>query len=145
MKRLATRHRKPGPGGPIPGAARDRLQPFFPGFDLGAVRLHEGLPRYVGSRYRGYAAPGRIFLAGGARRLPDAEWLALLAHELVHVRQYRELGPWRFRWAYVREYLAGRARRLGHEAAYRNISFECAARELEARVRRELIRRTLDT
>ena len=143
MKRPA-RRRPPGPGEPIPGGARDRLQKYFPGLDLGAIRLYDGLPRYVGSRYRGYAAPDRIYLAGGTRQQADAEWLALLAHELVHVRQYRELGPWRFRWAYVREYLAGRARPLGHEAAYRNISFECAARELEARVRRELIRRTLD-
>jgi hypothetical protein len=83
----------------------------------------------------------RIYLAAGDRETADVEFLALLAHELVHVRQYRELGTWRFRWEYLREYVAGRLRRLGHEAAYRNISFERAAREVEERVRRDFARR----
>lgn len=127
---------RPGPGVPIPRAARDRLAHHFPDLDLAAVRLHARLPRYVPGGFRGYASRYRVYLAG-AWQEDDGEFLALLAHELVHVRQYRELGPWRFRWAYLREYLAGRFRRLGHLDAYRNISFERAAREVEARVRRE--------
>lgn len=87
---------------------------------------------------RGYASRDDIYLAAGWNPDPDLEALALLAHELVHVRQYRELGAWRFRLAYLREYLAGRLRGLGHDAAYRNISFEREARVVEARVRADL-------
>ncbi len=130
-------------GEPLPPPLQARLARYFPGLDLAAIRLHEGVPRYVQGRPRGYVNRHRIYLASGWQDDADAELLALLAHELVHVRQYRDVGAWRFRWAYLREYLAGRLRRLGHEAAYRNISFERAAREVEERVRRDLARRPL--
>lgn len=122
-------------------ALQARLGRYFPGLDLGAIRLHEGVPRYVRGRPRGYVSRHRVYLAGGWQDDTNAELLALLAHELVHVRQYRELGAWRFRWAYLREYVAGRLRGLSHDAAYRNISFERTARDVEAHVRRDLARR----
>ena len=116
---------------------RVRLGSYFPGLNLDPVRVHAGVPRYVRGRPAGYVDRNRIYLATGAGDPTDAEFLALLAHELVHVRQYRELGAWRFRWAYLREYLAGRLGRLDHEAAYRSISFERAARDVEERVLRD--------
>lgn len=58
---------------------------------------------------------------------------ALLAHELVHVRQWRELGAPRFLWRYLGAYLAGRAAGLGHDAAYRAIPLEVEARDLAGR------------
>ena len=116
---------------------RAKLARYFPGLDLERVRLHRGVPRYVPGRPAGYVNRHRIYLAAGGGEPADAEFLALLAHELVHVAQYRDLGPWCFRWAYLREYLAGRLRWLGHSAAYLNISFERAAREVEERVRRD--------
>lgn len=128
-------------GEPLPPLIRARLGRYFPGLDLEAIRLHAGVPRYVRGRPRGYADRNRIYLASVSGDDADADWLALLAHELVHVRQYRDLGTWRFRWAYLREYLAGRMRGLGHDAAYRNISFERAAREVEEQVRRDFTRR----
>jgi Domain of unknown function (DUF4157) len=54
----------------------------------------------------------------------------LLAHELVHVRQWREQGPLRFLWRYFTAYLSGRRRGLGHRAAYLAIPFEEEARQL---------------
>jgi len=54
----------------------------------------------------------------------------LLAHELVHVRQWRELGAVRFVWAYLGEYAALRRSGLGHHDAYLGISFEVEARAL---------------
>lgn len=54
----------------------------------------------------------------------------LLAHELVHVRQWRELGALGFLRAYLGEYVAGRRASLGHRDAYRRISFEQEARAL---------------
>ena len=127
----------PHGGEPLSPLLRATLSNYFPGVDLDNVRLHRGVPRYVRGRPAGYVNRQRIYLAAGGREAADAEFLALLAHELVHVRQYREFGAWRFRWAYLREYLAGRLGKLGHEGAYRNISFERAAREVEERVRRD--------
>lgn len=57
----------------------------------------------------------------------------LLAHELVHVRQWRELGAVRFLWRYLGAYVRGRAAGLGHAAAYREIPLEVEARELAGR------------
>ena len=51
----------------------------------------------------------------------------LLAHELVHVRQWRELGAVRFLARYVGSYLAWRLRGYGHWAAYRRIPLEVEA------------------
>jgi len=130
-------------GEPLPPLLRARLARYFPGLDLDGIRLHEGVPRYVRGRPRGYVNRSRVYLASGWQDDTDGELLALLAHELVHVRQYRDLGAWRFRWAYLREYAAGRLRGLGHDAAYRNISFERAAREVEERVRRDYTQRTM--
>ena len=57
----------------------------------------------------------------------------LLAHELVHVRQWRELGAPRFLWRYLGAYARGRRAGLGHAGAYRAIPLEVEARELAGR------------
>ena len=58
---------------------------------------------------------------------------ALLAHELVHVRQWRELGPARFLWRYLSAYARGRMTGLGHQRAYEAIPLEVEARKLAGR------------
>lgn len=55
---------------------------------------------------------------------------ALLAHELVHVRQWRELGVVRFLGRYLGAYAAARLRGTRHAEAYRSIPLEREAREL---------------
>ena len=55
----------------------------------------------------------------------------LLAHELVHVRQWTELGTVRFLWRYLGHYFRGRACGLSHAEAYRRIPLEREA-EFEA-------------
>lgn len=52
---------------------------------------------------------------------------ALMAHELVHVRQFSELGWARFLVRYTRSYLRGRLSGYGHMAAYRRIPLEVEA------------------
>jgi Domain of unknown function (DUF4157) len=52
----------------------------------------------------------------------------LIAHELVHVRQWRELGAARFLVRYVGAYARGRWHGLGHQAAYEAIPLEAEAR-----------------
>lgn len=60
----------------------------------------------------------------------DDERLGMLAlHELLHLRQISELGLGRFLWRYLTDYALGRARRLGHQRAYREIGLEREARE----------------
>lgn len=56
----------------------------------------------------------------------------LLRHELVHVRQWRDLGTIRFLVRYLGAYLRWRLRGYGHWAAYRRIPLEVEA-EWEAR------------
>lgn len=51
----------------------------------------------------------------------------LMAHELVHVRQFRELGAVRFVVRYVGSYLRFRLSGFGHMAAYRRIPLEVEA------------------
>lgn len=59
----------------------------------------------------------------------------LLAHELEHVRQYRELGFVRFLARYLLAYAGLRLRGWDHRAAYRRIPAEITA---EWRARRHL-------
>lgn len=54
----------------------------------------------------------------------------LLGHELVHVRQWSDLGPVSFSRNYVGSYLAGRRRGLSHDEAYRAIPLEVEARQI---------------
>ncbi len=75
--------------------------------------------------------PGIVAMTVGRfvflRRRHEAE-VGLLAHELVHVQQWRELGAPRFLYRYVGAYFRGRASGLGHWDAYRAIPFEAEAR-----------------
>lgn len=54
----------------------------------------------------------------------------LIAHELVHVRQWRTAGPLGFLRRYLADYLRGRRQRLGHRAAYRAITLESEATDI---------------
>jgi hypothetical protein len=57
----------------------------------------------------------------------------LLAHELVHVRQWRELGAGRFLWRYLGAYARNRIAGLGHQQSYEAIPLEVEARDLAGR------------
>lgn len=51
----------------------------------------------------------------------------LMAHELVHVRQFIDMGPVRFALKYLGSYLRFRLNGYGHMAAYRRIPLEVEA------------------
>ena len=57
----------------------------------------------------------------------------LLAHELVHVEQYAQLGVASFLRRYITEYARHLWRVRSHRQAYRAISFEAEARAAAAR------------
>ena len=61
----------------------------------------------------------------------------LLAHELVHVEQYAQLGTMGFLRSYLREYFADLWRLRNHRQAYLAISFEAEARAAAERWRSE--------
>lgn len=52
----------------------------------------------------------------------------LIAHELVHVRQWKEYGIVGFLFRYVRDYLKGLRNHRNHYQAYLDIPFEIEAR-----------------
>jgi len=56
----------------------------------------------------------------------------LLAHELVHVRQFSEVGRVGFLVRYLRDYFGGLIRLRSHRAAYLDIPAEVEAREAAA-------------
>lgn len=57
----------------------------------------------------------------------------LIVHEMVHVRQWRQLGVWRFTLRYTFAYTSGRRQGLTHQQAYLAIPLECEAREIARR------------
>jgi len=57
----------------------------------------------------------------------------LIIHELVHVRQWSDLGVPGFLWRYLADYLRGRRAGLTHRDSYLAIDLEVEAREIQAR------------
>lgn len=92
------------------------------------------LRRFWGRGTRGMTLPWAIYLSPEAYEQALAGTTPrLLAHEAVHVEQWRRLGPVRFLAVYVSDYLRGRLTGLPHSVAYRSISLEREAEELSAR------------
>jgi hypothetical protein len=94
---------------------------------------YDVLPRALATRVRIQRVP---FLAPGSNGMTIGRFVFLrndgsydgsrkiIAHELVHVRQYYELGLLRFLARYVRDYARGLLRLKRHRAAYLAIPFE---------------------
>lgn len=72
----------------------------------------------------GLAVPWGIYLRGDFSEYEPSALKSILAHELVHIAQWRELGVRRFLQSYVGDYLAGRLAGRGHLAAYAAIKLE---------------------
>lgn len=70
---------------------------------------------------------GRFIFLRGDKILDGPN--TLLAHELVHVRQFFEQGPVRFIYRYLSDYLTNLIRLKNHHQAYLQIPFEIEARE----------------
>lgn len=125
---------------PIPEEIVALLSPFFPEVNLDKIRIWEGIPFYVRGNPIGYADREQIYFEPGAFRADTIEGLALLAHEIAHCRQYRALGPWRFRFRYLSYYLRNLLQGMSRKEAYLNVPFEIEAREVETEVYHALLR-----
>jgi hypothetical protein len=145
-----TRRLEPGRttwrGAPLEPAARGFLERHLEE-EFGDVRCHRGaLARWLCRRLGAGAVTlgRRVFLSpGGWRRYRQggASGLALLAHEAVHVLQYRRYGFFGMLARYGRDYLRGRRAGLSHGEAYRAVGFEREAFAVEARVRDAVLAR----
>jgi hypothetical protein len=99
------------------------------------VETYDHLPRELGARARLHRVrlmpPGSSGLTIGRHvrlrrgREDDAK---LIAHELVHVRQYADRGVVRFLARYLRDYAVNLARLRSHRKAYLAIPAEVEAR-----------------
>jgi hypothetical protein len=83
--------------------------------------------RFWGQGISAMTFPNKIYIDPVALSARNGPGL-LLVHELIHVRQWDQLGVFRFLWRYLTAYFGGRFRRLGHRAAYLAIPLEVEAR-----------------
>jgi hypothetical protein len=108
------------------------LGPFFPGFDLGKIRVQEGLPWFAGAGTEAMTLGNRIYVTGD--RPDSAPGIALLAHEITHSSQYARDGWTRFLARYASAYLSNRLRGMRAHDAYRAIPDEVEAFAMGSRV-----------
>ena len=98
--------------------------------DVGGLRRTDGHWLWIGGPVpTGSAAITLGSLVIVRRRAAESPGYAeLLAHERVHVEQWRALGIIRFVRNYAGAYVGGRWRGYGHVGAYRRIPLEVHAR-----------------
>jgi hypothetical protein len=87
------------------------------------VRIHR--IRLIPGGYAGMTLGRRVLLA---RDVDDDGTSALLAHELVHARQWAEQGRIRFAWRYLTSFARNLARHRRWKAAYNDIEAELEAK-----------------
>ena len=85
-----------------------------------------------------YVHPNTAKRFGGADR--DLSLGILMVHELMHVEQLARLGVLAHSIQYLTDYIRGRAKRLGHWEAYRQIRLEVEARAAASLVRSRIER-----
>jgi hypothetical protein len=119
-------------------ALAEKLKPWFPDLDVRRVRLvHNGpVSWFVSGVLRQGAMTIAPFIFFGRHRFDATKpgSLALLAHELKHIEQYRTMGHLRFLWTYLHD-----RRRAGGYS--RDLPLEVEPYALQAVVERELNRR----
>ncbi len=86
---------------------------------------------------------GRFVFLRGDRILDQGS--TLLAHELVHARQFAELGPVKFLIVYLGSYFSNLFRLRNHREAYLAIPLEIEARREAAEWAKERAARSGDT
>jgi hypothetical protein len=93
-------------GRPLTPTERARYAAHFAPDVLDAARVIDGrVPFWLRPDMLGVTLGPRIYLRAGAYDPGSARGVELLAHELVHVRQYRDgMTVWRYLWASRRGY-----------------------------------------
>ena len=111
---------------PLTGDELRRYEPYFSAEVLASARVVDGkVPRWLRPDMCGVTLGSRIHLREGAYDARTADGIELLAHELVHVRQFFEgMTVGSYVWACRR--------------GYRRNRFEAEAYDLAARIRAEV-------
>lgn len=95
------------------------------------VRVHKA-PRLLtfvwGRNTAAMTLGSHILIDSSLLERPGERLAALVAHELIHVRQWQEKGIVLFLLTYLRQYLLARVRGASHDVAYRAIGMEVEAR-----------------
>jgi hypothetical protein len=116
-----------GGGDPVAIASRAGLT------DIDRVAIRSA-PGWMVRMWRGNIAamtlPWAIYVRRDVLGGDPSPLSKLVEHELVHVRQWQQLGTMRFIGRYLRDYLMGRKKGLSHNQAYLAISLEREAREV---------------
>jgi hypothetical protein len=126
----------------LPPHVKALLAPYFPGFDLDAVRVLEGIPWYVTMNADAYTDRTNIYFAPGKYDTETVAGIALIGHEIMHCVQYRERGTWSFRAAYSGCFARNFARHRSWNQAYLLNPFEEEARAVERRIYADLLNLT---
>ena len=102
------------------------LRSYLPARDLDDAIVHEGhVPWYLSKRFTAIVRGRHIYVRSGVYDRGTVEGLALLAHELTHVQQYRKgMTALRYLWCSLR--------------GYRNNPYEREAFAVQERVRSDL-------
>lgn len=91
-------------------------------------------PKWMVRAWRGDVAamtlPWAIYIRQDVLGGDSLRLARLVSHELVHVRQWQQLGTSRFLIRYLADYLSGRRRGLNHNQSYLAISLEKEARDI---------------
>ena len=91
-------------------------------------------PKWMARAWRGDVAamtvPWAIYVRRDVLGGDSSRLARLVSHELVHVRQWQQLGTIRFLRVYLGDYFKGRRIGFGHNQAYLDISLEKEARDL---------------
>jgi RHS repeat-associated protein len=112
--------------------AKNHLQPYFPGLDLGAVPFYSGKPFWVDPRMSAITLDDGVYYDSDAFS-GSAIGLGSIGHELTHVGQWRN-DP-HFFWHYVGGWFSNLSK---PGDAYRNIPAEQAAYDMENRIEFDL-------
>ncbi|MFQ5381366.1 MAG: DUF4157 domain-containing protein [Dehalococcoidia bacterium] len=118
----------------LPEDVMDLLSKYLPGEDLARMRVILERPLSLIPRLLGAGATtfGRyVVFASGTYSPETARGLGLIAHEAMHVGQFRETGTLRFFLRYARFRISTRSRGMRHP-------LEAPCIELQRRVVREL-------
>ncbi|MGO4260511.1 RHS repeat-associated core domain-containing protein [Lysobacter sp. TAB13] len=91
---------------PLTECEKGLLSPFIPKVDLDKADLHDGqVPSYLMEGFDAITRGNDIYMRPGVYSTTTAAGLALLAHELVHVGQYRDGMTWlSYLWSTRRGY-----------------------------------------
>ena len=120
------------------GVDTDELRVLIHPIQPEQVWLRSATPlmmRFWGSGIQAMTVRRWIFVDPGLLNGDRAKLSLLIIHELVHVRQWSDLGVLGFLSSYLRSYLRGRRNGLNHRDSYRAIDLEVEAREIQARFR----------